>query len=58
MAHQYKVSKWKSGSDHWYCNDVTKLSEISAKWWIPARLLNISLTDYILLLKNRIMLLS
>lgn len=51
--HLYKVSNWKSGSGRWYCNDVTDLAGISAKWWVPARFLNLSLTDYILLLKDK-----
>ena len=53
MAHLYKVSQWQSASGRWYCNDVADLAGPSAKWWIPARLLNISLNDYILLLKDR-----
>ena len=53
MAHLYKVSQWQGGSGKWYCNDVTDLAGPSAKWWMPARMLGISLCDYILLLKNR-----
>ena len=52
MAHLYKVEDWQGGSGKWYCNDIHDLTGSSAKWWAAARLLNISLTDYILLLKN------
>ena len=53
MAHLYKVSQWQGGSGKWYCNDITDLAGPSAKWWMPARMLGISLCDYILLLKNQ-----
>ena len=53
MAHLYKVSEWQGGSGKWYCNDVTDLAGVSGKWWIPARMLGIPLTDYILLLKEK-----
>ena len=52
MAHLYKVVEWES-CGRWYCNDVTDLAEPSAKWWMPARVLDISLTDYILMLKDK-----
>ena len=37
MAHVYKVDEWQSPT---------------GKWWVPARMLGMSLTDYILLLKD------
>ena len=52
MAHLYKTTEWQGGSGKWYCNDVADLTGPSAKWWTPARMLNMSLTDYILMLKN------
>ena len=53
MAHLYKVEDWRAGSGKWYCNDVSDLAGIAGKWWVPARMLGISLTDYILLLKDK-----
>ena len=53
MAHVYKVSQWQSSSGRWYCNDVADLAGLSAQWWMPARLLGVSLCDYILLLKDK-----
>lgn len=50
--HQLKYSEWESASGKWYCNDVKSLTSVASKWWVPARMLNISLTDYVLLLKN------
>ena len=52
MSHIYKVQEWQNPIGKWYCNDVSDLAGISGKWWIPARLLKLALTDYILLLKN------
>ena len=52
MAHLYKVSEWKSPTGKWYCNDLQDLAGISGKWWVPARMLGISLTDYIVALKT------
>jgi hypothetical protein len=52
MAHLLKYQEWAGSSGQWYCNDVTDLTGLSAKWWAPARILNISLTDFVLLLKK------
>ena len=49
--HQYKASEWKSGRK-WYVADVADLANDSAAWWIPARILNLSLEDFVILLKN------
>ena len=53
MAHLYKAQEWQSPSGKWYCNDTTELAGIASKWWVPGRILGISLTDYVLLLKNK-----
>lgn len=53
MAHQLKYSEWQSSSGLWYCNDTSDLAGIAGKWWVPARMLGLSLTDYILLLKDQ-----
>lgn len=52
MAHLYEVSEWQSHTGRWHCNDVKDLAGISGKWWVPARMLGISLVDFILLLKD------
>lgn len=53
MAHVYKVDEWQSPTGEWYCNDVQDLAGISGKWWVPARILNLSLTNFVLLLKDK-----
>lgn len=54
MAHLYKLSEWQSSSGNWwYCEDVSDLAGPSAKWWAPARVLGLSLTDFILLLRDK-----
>lgn len=50
--HLFKVSEWESASGHWYVADTSDLANDSAAWWIPARLLNLTLEDYIDLLVN------
>ena len=47
----YKASEWESAG-YWYVSDTNDLVNNSGAWWIPARILGLSLTDYILLLKN------
>ena len=47
----FKVSEWIIGNK-WYVADVSDLANDSSAWWIPARLLKLSLEDYILMLKN------
>ena len=51
MAHLYKASEWEVAGK-WYIADTSDLGNDSAAWWIPARIIGISLTDYILLLQN------
>ena len=51
MKSIYKASEWKSGRK-WYVADISDLANDSAAWWIPARILNLSLEDFVMLLKN------
>lgn len=52
MSHIMKFTEWEQNGK-WYCNDVSDLGHGSSFWWHPARMLNISLEDYILLLKDK-----
>lgn len=52
MSHLLKFTEWESNGK-WHCNDVSDLGHGSGYWWHPARMLNISLTDYVLLLKDK-----
>lgn len=47
MAHLYKVTEWKGASGLWYCNDVEDLGNGSGRWWVPARMLGLSLDRYV-----------
>ncbi len=51
MSHLLKYTEWESISG-WHCGDVSDLAHGSNYWWLPARMLNLSLTDYILMLIN------
>lgn len=52
MSHLMKYTEWESVSG-WHCGDVSNLAKNSNSWWFPARMMNISLTDYIILLKDK-----
>lgn len=52
MSHLLKFTEWESPSG-WHCNDVSDLAHGSGYWWNVPRMLNIELTDYILLLKDK-----
>lgn len=48
MKKSFKMTCWNSPSGRWYCNDINNLS----KWYVPWRILDISIEEYIdLLLK-------
>lgn len=47
MAHLLKYSEWQGSSGVWYCNDVEDLANGSGRWWIPARMLGLSLDKYV-----------
>lgn len=53
MAHQLKLTEWQSGSDRWYCADVTNAKKGSADWWHGARVLNISPVEFVQLLVDK-----
>ncbi len=54
MAHIYKASVWTNGIGNiWHCNDVEDLSGISAKWWVPCRILQIPPVDFLKMLKEK-----
>ena len=50
--HLYKASEWKGRCGYWYCSDVEDIAHDSGAWWIPARILEISLTDFVKMLIN------
>lgn len=44
-----KYVEWESNGS-WLCNDTSDLCSVRAKWWAPARMLNISPAEYVQLL--------
>ena len=50
MAHLFHMTEWQGGSGVWYCNDVEDLAGISSRWWTPARMLNMPLDEYVVML--------
>ena len=46
-AQLLKYTEWQGGSGRWYCNDVSDLASPRAKWWAPARMMNISPAEYV-----------
>ena len=53
MSHLMKYTEWQSITGKWHTGDVADLGHGSNFWWHPARMLNLELTDYILLLKDK-----
>ncbi len=51
MSHLLKYSEWESPTG-WHCTDISDFAHGSGFWWHVPRMLDISLTDYILLLKD------
>lgn len=45
-----KYTSWQSANGRWQCNATDELGNNKSKWWYPARVMNISLTDYVHLL--------
>lgn len=52
MSHLMKYSEWQGASGKWYANDISDFKNGSGNWWNVPRMLNMELTDFILLLKN------
>lgn len=51
MAHLLRYEEWQSPSGAWYCNDTSEIGRSQAGlWWAPARLLDLSLDEYVNLL--------
>lgn len=48
----FKITEWQSPTGRWNAVCTDNLAAGSACWWVPARILGISLTDYIRLLIN------
>jgi len=49
----FKMYEWQSPTGEWHCSNVQDLGHHSSAWWVPARILGLSLTDYIIMLKEK-----
>ena len=50
--HLMKYTEWQ-GARSWYCGDTLDPKSIGAKWWAPARMLNISPAEFVQLLIDK-----
>lgn len=46
-VHLYQMTCWQTASGKWCVNDVKNLGGNSGKWYVPMRILDISVEDYI-----------
>lgn len=42
-----KYTEWTDGCGNWLCNDLSDLQSIRSLWWAPARMLNLSPSDFV-----------
>lgn len=48
----YKMSEWEV-NERWYVGNTDDLVKGSNRWWLPARMLNMPIEEYILMLVNK-----
>lgn len=52
MSNIFKASEWQDYNGYWHVADVSDLAHNSAGWWVPARLLEMPLDTFIMMLKD------
>ena len=52
MGKQYKATEYQDELGKWHVGEYSDLAHYSNGWWVPARFLNISLEDWVLMLVN------
>lgn len=50
--HLFELTYWELNGSY-YCNDIKNFKGHSAKWYVPMRILDLSVEDYIDLLINK-----
>ena len=50
--HLLKYTEWEQNGK-WHTGDCSSLAKGSNYWWRPAKMLNMELTDYILMLRDK-----
>ena len=53
MSHILKMSEWESPNGRWHVADTNELAKGSSHWWLPMRMLGISVQEFITLLKDK-----
>ena len=53
MAKLYKLNDFQADSGNWHIVCVDQVGKIGNAWYFPARVLGISISDFILLLKEK-----
>lgn len=48
----YKAEEWQGCSGKWYCEDPNMFGKGYDIWLIPSRILNMSIIDFLTLIKN------
>lgn len=48
--HLYQMTCWESPTKKWHVNDIKNLGGKSGKWYVPMRILNLSIDEYVNLL--------
>lgn len=51
MAKIYKAEEWQSASGKWHCTDPNLIVR-GDQWLIPAKILNMSIVDYLTMMKE------
>lgn len=46
----YHATSFQSPSGRWCVGDFSAVGKMSNAWWLPARMMNMELTDYVLFL--------
>lgn len=52
MFKVYKMVEWQAASGVWYVNVPGKVGTAANAWWVPPRILDIPVNDYVLLLRE------
>ena len=51
MGKIYKAEEWQTASGQWHCTDPDLIGR-GDQWLIPAKILNMSIVDYLVMMKD------
>ena len=49
----YEAVEWQDPTGCWHVKSVQKLGTVSSQWWFPARILNMPLDEFLVMLKEQ-----